>query len=118
LPRTPVLIAELPPLLRDIVIDTIDDRPDIELVGIVERGASIVDAVDRTGATVVIVGAVPAARPARAELLERGTGGPGILALSPDLRSAVVEVPLGQISSAALVEAVRQVSAMRAMDPP
>jgi DNA-binding NarL/FixJ family response regulator len=117
LPRTPILIAELPPLLRDIVIDTIADRPDMAVVGVVERGASIVGAVDRTGATVVIVGAVEAARLARTELLAR-VEGPGIVALTLDTRAAVVEVPLGHISPDRLVEAIRQVAAMRAVDPP
>lgn len=118
MPRTPVLIAELPPLLRDIVIDTIADRPDMAVVGVVEHGASIVGAVDRTGATVVIAGAVAATRLARAELLGRGTDGPGIVVLTPDSRAAVVEVPLGHISPGGLVEAVRQVAALRAVDPP
>jgi hypothetical protein len=117
LPRTRILIATLPTLLRDIVIDTIADRPDMDVVGVVDSGASIVDAVDRTGATVVIVGAVAAARLARAELLERGTDGPGLLVLSPDSGATVVEVPLGDISPDGLVHAVRQVSALRSIDP-
>jgi hypothetical protein len=113
LPRTSLLIAELPDLLRDILIDSIADLPDLDVVGVVERGQSIERAVDRTGASVVVVGAGGATRDARGRLLDRGAGAPGLLVLTGDGRAALLELALGELSPEHLLEAVREVAGLR-----
>ena len=113
MPRTPVLIAELPRLLRDIVIDSIADLPDLGVVGVVERGGSIERAVDRTGAVVVVVGAGASTRAARARVLERGADAPGLLVLTRDGRAAV-ELALGDLSPNTLIDAIRRMAELRA----
>jgi hypothetical protein len=113
LPRIPVLIAELPHLLRDILIDSIADRPDLVVVGVVAPGESIESAVDRTGASVVVVGAGALTSVARGRLLERGAGAPGLLVLTRDGRAAIVELALGELSPERLVDAVRRMAKLR-----
>jgi hypothetical protein len=114
LPRTPVLIAELPHLLRDILIDSIADLPDLGVVGVVEPGGSIERAVHRTGASVVVVGAGASTRAARTRLLERGAEAPGLLVLTRDGRAAVVELALGDLSPDGLIDAIRRMAELRA----
>jgi hypothetical protein len=113
LPRTPVLIAELPRLLRDILIDTIADLPDLGVVGVVDPAESIECAVDRTGASVVVVGAGSSTRVARGRLLERGARAPGLLVITRDGRAAVMEVALGELSPDRVVDAVRRMAELR-----
>lgn len=113
MPRTPILIAELPHLLRDILIDSIADSPDLGVVGVVEPGESIEHAVDRTGAAVVVIGAGDSTRVARGRLLERGAAAPGLLVLTGDGRASVVEVAVGELSPEQLTDAVRRTAALR-----
>ena len=113
MPRTPVLIAELPHLLREILIDSIADLPDLAVVGVVEPGQSIERAVDRTGAEVVVIAAGAATRNARRRLLARGGRAPGLLVLGRDGRAATVQLALGEPSPDRLVDAVRRTAELR-----
>jgi chemotaxis response regulator CheB len=42
-----VLVANRPRLMRDLVMATISDQPDIEIVGVVEEEASILGTVEQ-----------------------------------------------------------------------
>ena len=109
-----ILIAELPTMLRDIVLDTVADEPDMEIVGVVEGGARIAREVERTGATIVIVGAdVEQAASVRSALLQLGSTAPGIVVLASDGREAFVQVALGAISPQQLVQTIRQLPTIR-----
>jgi AmiR/NasT family two-component response regulator len=105
-----ILIAELPPMLRDIVLDTIAEQPDLEVVGVVEDGFDIAGEVHRTGATVVIVGSEEQRGAAgHSSLLQRAAAPPGVVVLTRDGREAFLEVALGELSPQRLVDTVRQV---------
>jgi AmiR/NasT family two-component response regulator len=109
-----ILIAELPTMLRDIVLDTVADQPDMEVVGVVERGAQIAREVGRTGATVVIVrasGGQSAAAPS--PWMQRDVAGPCVVALTSDGREAFVQVALGEISPERLLHTIRQLPTIR-----
>jgi DNA-binding NarL/FixJ family response regulator len=51
-----VLVANRPRLIRELVVETISDQPDIEVVGEIEEESGIEDAVDRTQPDFLIVG--------------------------------------------------------------
>jgi DNA-binding NarL/FixJ family response regulator len=56
---TPTCIAfiDMPRMLREIVDDSLSKRPDVRLVDETQDGSSLVDAVDRSGAAVLIISA-------------------------------------------------------------
>ncbi len=51
-----VLVANRPRLIRELVVETISDQPDIEVVGQIEEESGIEDAVDQTQPDFLIVG--------------------------------------------------------------
>lgn len=51
-----VLIANRPRLMRELVMATISDQPDIEIVGVLEEEASILGTVEQSPPDVLIVG--------------------------------------------------------------
>ena len=55
MPTVKVLVANRPRLMRDLVVATISDQPDIEIVGIVEEEALIVEAVERQNPDFLII---------------------------------------------------------------
>lgn len=117
LPPILILIAELPHVLRDIVLASVADQPEMAVVGVVGREACIQAEVRRTGATVVIIDAAVWRRESgRAPLARPGAREPSVLALSGDGREAFLEVALGEISPQCLVHAIRQLPTARFND--
>lgn len=53
--RVRVLVANLPRLMRELIVNTIADQPDIELVGEVEKQRDLPEAVQQTRPDVVIL---------------------------------------------------------------
>jgi chemotaxis response regulator CheB len=51
-----VLIANQPRLMRELVVATVSDQPDIEIVGVLEDEASILGTVEQSPPDVLIVG--------------------------------------------------------------
>jgi len=113
LPTQPmrVVIGELPPLLTGIVTDIVGHEPDMEVTAVVARGESIAREVQRTSATVVIVGAGEADA-ACVSLLRLGPAPPVVLSLSSDGGEAFVHVAIGEISMRGLAHAIRRLSAI------
>jgi len=54
-PTIKVLIANRPRLMRELVLATISDQPDIEVVGVLEDEASILESVERARPDFLIV---------------------------------------------------------------
>jgi DNA-binding NarL/FixJ family response regulator len=117
----PVVLATMPALLGDIVRETLAAYPDVEVVAEVEARDGIASAVRRTGARVVVVGISPVGRLGLSGLLRdllaehpRLT----VIALASDGRDGYVyrlrphEVPIADLSPAALVQAIRATPAM------
>ncbi len=55
MPTIKVLIANRPRLMRELVLATISDQPDIEVVGVLEDEASILESVERARPDFLIV---------------------------------------------------------------
>jgi hypothetical protein len=117
MPRTRILIADLPTLLRDIVLATVAPEPDLEVVGVVKGGDDITHEVRRTGATVVIVGARPATTAAPPWRPDHATGAPAVVVVTPDGRDAVLHLALGELSPRRLVDTLRRLPTMLDDDP-
>src|SRR5262245_36385739 len=103
----------MPPMLRDIVVDTLEREPDILVVGQVARDDGLSSALNRTCADVVIVGSsAPESFEIPRELL---IANPlvRVLIISRAGDAAVMydvvprRTPLGEVSPQALVEAIR-----------
>lgn len=95
-----VLVADMPPILRDVVRHSLQSVEDLDVVEDPGAGLSLADAIERVRAQVVIV---DAAHPEA-----RGSWPPVVLlALAADGRNAWRVEPLGGISPEALGTAVR-----------
>jgi DNA-binding NarL/FixJ family response regulator len=120
LKRIHVLLAEMPPMLKDIVRQTVGNEPDMVVVGELTSGAHARQAAQDVAADVVIV-ATPNADDATAphELLDARPH-MLVLALAVDGRTAVMyefrphRVSLGEVSPRALVDAIRTGAASHA----
>jgi len=108
-----VVLAHVPPILRDIIRDAVVNAPDVEIVGTIEDPEPLGPPLERVQADVLIVGAatpddvtlarqVWATRP-RLRLLTIGPGGRRAMLL--ELRPN--RVILGDISPQGLVAAIR-----------
>ena len=110
-----VALATLPPLLRDIVRETLVRDPDVEIVAEIGRTNEIEASSDRVAADVLIVGVAPADWSGLSSLTrELLTRHPGltIIALARDGRSGYVyQQPRGlaihDISPKSLVQLIR-----------
>jgi hypothetical protein len=110
--RVEVVIVGLPRMLRDIVESAVAGEPDMELVGTFDAGAPLGNAAQTTAA-VLITQSESREEPAVVELL-RQLGRPSVLGVSGDGRNALLYqlrphvTPLGELSPAALVRAIRE----------
>lgn len=111
LESTRIVLIDLPPLLREIVRDALSREPDLDVVAEHPGDVDVRAAVAEADADFVIVGPQPSVSPVasviagqrRLRALElRAEGGEGVLY---ELRPH--RVPLGEMSSAALLRTIR-----------
>ena len=55
MPKIRVLVANRPRLMRELVLATISEQPDIEVIGVVEDTASLVDEVEQSRPDFLII---------------------------------------------------------------
>ena len=80
-----VLVANHPRLMREIVLTTIADQPDIEIVGEVEDESDISASVNKTLPNVVVIALdQPGIRPRICDELLREHPGVRVIAVAPD----------------------------------
>ena len=109
--RTRILLVELPPMLRDIIAETIAMEPDMEVVAEVPDASSLMSSFERTEVGVVVVGRDD---PSLASMLLAQHPQLKILAVANHGReSSLYEMrpqrePLGEISPQRLVEEIRK----------
>jgi DNA-binding NarL/FixJ family response regulator len=110
-----ILLADMAPMLLSIVRNIVSDQPDFEVVGELSNPAGLRAMVERTGATMVIVGRDrPDPPDAFGQLLAR-TPPVRVLAITDDGRAAVLydlrpqRIPVGELSAARLVAVARGV---------
>ncbi len=87
--KTRVLVANQPRLMRELVLETICDQPDIEVVGETQDESQIPDMVEKTNPDFLIVALRGDARPHICDELLHRHPGMRILALAPDRNSSV-----------------------------
>lgn len=92
------LIAELASMLHEIIVDTVSLEPDMEVVGAVERGASLSRELDGTGATIGFFRTRNEDGAAQSALLARDASAPAIVVEGANGREAILHVALGEIS--------------------
>ncbi len=106
-----VVLAEMPPLLRDIVRDAVASHADIEIVGDLDGRNGPLRAVE--GVDVVIVGARQPDDSALAGEVFRTSPCTRVLIIATSGRSAIMwqlrphKAPLGEVSAASLLAAIR-----------
>ena len=112
--RIRVFLAEMPPLLRDIVRDTLTNQPDVKLVGDVRAGDAVVDALTDGAIDVVIVGARQPDDSTPVGALFRSSPRSKVLVIATSGRTAVMyelrphKRELGDVSPERLLEAIRR----------
>ncbi len=85
-----VLVANRPRLIRELLLATISDQPDIEVVGEVQNEADILGAVEQELPDFLIVALDnPQSRPAVCDILLEKFPNMKILALAPERNSSV-----------------------------
>jgi len=85
-----VLVANKPRLMKDLVLATIGDQPDIEVVGLAEDDAEITELVDRTRPDYLIIELEdPETRPGLRGFLLGRYPGMKILALAAEQNSGI-----------------------------
>ena len=85
-----VLVANRPRLIRELLLATISDQPDIEVVGEVQNEADILGAVEQQQPDFLIVALDnPQSRPAVCDILLEKFPNMKILALAPERNSSV-----------------------------
>jgi chemotaxis response regulator CheB len=85
-----VLVANRPRLIRELLLATISDQPDIEVVGEVQNEADILGAVEQQLPDFLIVALDnPQSRPAVCDILLEKFPNMKILALAPERNSSV-----------------------------
>ncbi len=88
--KTRVLVANQPRLMRELVLETIGDQPDIEVVGELQDDSQIPDAVEQTHPDFLIVALRNEdERPQICDLLLHRHPQMRILALAPDRNSSI-----------------------------
>jgi len=108
-----ILLADLPRTVEEIISQSVSTQPDMEVVGTVDPGESVVTAARRTRAQLVVVGDRDEEAEERLERLVLREPDVRFLALSADARRATVyevrphRVPLGELSPGQLPDAVR-----------
>jgi DNA-binding NarL/FixJ family response regulator len=112
LERTRIVLVDMPPLLREIVRETLAREPDLDVVAEYEAGVDVRRAVDDADADFVIVGADATARASVASVVcgQRGTRA---IEVRSDGRESVLyelrphRVSLGEISPETLLRTIR-----------
>jgi DNA-binding NarL/FixJ family response regulator len=112
LKRIRVLLADMPPMLRDIVTAAVTNEPDVEVAGCLEARESLPEGLERVHADVLIVGRH---RPDLSIAEEVWSKWPHVkvLLIAEGGRSAVLyalrpdETVLGDVSPEALAAAIR-----------
>jgi len=88
--RVRVLVANQPRLMRELVLATIADQPDIEVVGETQDEAEITELVERTRPDVLIIGLQePETRPGLSGFLLGRYPQMRILAIAPERNSSI-----------------------------
>jgi len=111
LKKIKVVLADMPPLLRDIVRDAVADQLDMEVVTHAAEKLERPEA--RAGADVVILGASQPDDPAAAAPAFGPWAGRKVLAIALNGRSATLwqllphKVQLGDVSAQSLIDAIR-----------
>jgi DNA-binding NarL/FixJ family response regulator len=109
-----VFLAGMPPLLHDIVRDTIANQTDMQLVGDLSVGDSVVDTLKNREIDVAIVGAREPDDATRTDELFLSSPRSKVLVIATSGRSAVMyqlrphKRPLGDVSPQSLLDAIRQ----------
>ena len=114
--RVRVLIANRPRLMRELVMTTIADQPDIEIVGEIGNEADLADAVEQVRPDILILAMDEAGkRPSQCGFLLGRYPEMRILALAPEQNQAVFYWAIIDIrtkplesSEAGILEAVRE----------
>ena len=110
--QTRIVLVDLPPLLREIVRETIAREPDLDVVAEHDAGVDVRAAVEREDADFVIVGSDAVAGAAVSTLVAADRG-VRALELRSDGRDSVLyelrphRVALGEISPEALLHTIR-----------
>ena len=121
--RIRLVLATMPPLLRDIVRETLASQGDIEILAEVADPEQIPAAVRRTGASVAVVGIASSdSRPLVRRLLAEH---PllGVVTLADDGRTGSVhslepcESAIDDISPRTLLDAIRRAPALKDVHP-
>lgn len=87
--KTRVLVANQPRLIRELVLETICDQPDIEIVGELHDEKQIADMVEQTHPDFLIVALSGNQRPPICDVLLHRHPEMRILALAPDRNGSV-----------------------------
>lgn len=87
--KTRVLVANQPRLIRELVLETICDQPDIEIVGELQDEKQITDMVEQTHPDFLIVALSGSERPPICDVLLHRHPTMRILALAPDRNGSV-----------------------------
>jgi DNA-binding NarL/FixJ family response regulator len=109
-----VFLAGMPPLLHDIVRDTLTNQTDMQLVGDLTAGDSVVDTLKNCEIDVAIVGAREPEDATRADELLLSAPRSKVLVIATSGRSAVMyqlrphKKPLGDVSPQSLLDAIRR----------
>jgi DNA-binding NarL/FixJ family response regulator len=119
-PRTRLLLVDLPRVLRDLIMQAVATRSDIELVGEVSAPDSVPAALERYAANAVILPAGhPALRGQAKAILKTVRADVRVVALEPDGRSGLFydleprQTPLGEVSPDMLMELIGRASRRR-----
>jgi DNA-binding NarL/FixJ family response regulator len=112
--RTRILLVALPPMLSDIVADTIGSQTDMEVVGELPTAAELQAGVSEAVADIVIIGLDDLDLPSECLGLFDAYPSIRVLGVSIDGRSASLyelrphRLPLGEVSPDGLVQAIRE----------
>jgi DNA-binding NarL/FixJ family response regulator len=121
LQRIRILLAEMPPLLRDVFRQVITDQPDMEVVGELTGAVGLLMAAGQNHADVVILGLRDPELPGIGTHLLSEYPHLKILGVTVDGRQAFLHellphrLPLGEASPAGLLDAIRTAIRTRAL---
>jgi DNA-binding NarL/FixJ family response regulator len=113
LKRTRILLAGMPPLLRDIVEDAVAKQPDMDVLGHFSEGDDLAQSLKEVAVDVVIVGARQPDDFALADQCLRASPRVRVLVIANSGRNATMyemrphRVSLGDVSPEMLVAAIR-----------